>query len=90
QEKKDYFVNLVLSKEKLSERWEKFGFDREEKDTGKILEDVYTKFNVKKIDLTVKELRKKMVEDPANQEQYLKKMQEELRRKQKLLNFLRR
>ncbi len=31
-----------------------------------------------------------MVEDPANQEQYLKKMQEELRRKQKLLNFLRR
>lgn len=89
QKYKDYFVNLVFSKEKLSEKWGKFGYTDDEKDPQKMLEDVYTKLNVKKIDLSVQEIRKKLIEDPENQEVYLKKMQEELRRKQKLLNLLR-
>ncbi|MGC8749029.1 MAG: DNA primase [Candidatus Kapaibacteriota bacterium] len=90
QDKKDYFVNLVFSKEKLSEKWEKFGYEIEEKDIHKILEDIFTKLKVKKIDLLVKEIRQKMVEDPGNKELYLKKIQEELGRKQKLLKILRR
>ncbi|MCX7908797.1 MAG: DNA primase [Ignavibacteria bacterium] len=90
QEKKDFFVNLVFSKEKLSENWEKFGHSFEDKDYQKVLEDVFTRLRVRKIDFLVDEMRKKIIEDPENQEQYLKFMQEQLRTKQKLLSKLRR
>lgn len=89
QDKKDYFVNLVFSKEKFSENWERFGHNLEDKDFQKLLEETFIKFKIKKIECIVKELRKKMLEEPENQDALLKKMQEYLVSKQKLLNKIR-
>lgn len=86
QEIKDYFLNLAFSKEKLSENWEKYGISIQEKDYQKVVEDVFIKFQIKKIDLTVAEMRKQIMQNPENQETLLKKIQEQLIKKQKLLN----
>ncbi len=89
QEKKDYFVNLVFSKEKHSENWKRYGHSLDEINNLLALEGILNKFEIKKIDLEVEEIRKKIVEDRANQDAYLIKMQELLRTKQKLLSKIR-
>ncbi len=86
QETKDFFLNLVFSKEKLSENWEKYGISIQEKDYQKLLEDLLIKFQIRKIDLSVAEIRKQIVHNPENQDMLLKKIQEQLIKKQKLLN----
>jgi len=87
-EKKEYFVNLAFPKERTSETWEKFGHSIDEKDYQKILEDVYNKLRIKKIDLIVSDIRSRLTKEPENEDSLLKQLQEQLQIKQRLVNKL--
>jgi hypothetical protein len=85
---KNYFINLVFSKEEVSKHWERFGFAEIEKDFNRILRDAFTRLKIKKIEFKTREIQNLIANDPMNQEKYLKELQELFRTKQKLLNSL--
>jgi len=85
---KNYFINLVFSKEKTSKNWEKFGYTEIENDFHKIIRDAFTRLKIKKIEFKTREVQKLITQDPLNQDKHLKELQELVRTKQKLINSL--
>ncbi len=85
---RNFFINLAFSKQEPSKNWERFGFTQIDKDIHKILRDAFTRLKIKKIEIKIQEVHKKIVEDSANKEKHLKELQDLTRAKQKLLSSL--
>ncbi|MGQ9818967.1 MAG: DNA primase [Candidatus Kapaibacteriales bacterium] len=86
---KNKLIDISFSSEELSENWRKFGFDTEDSDIDKVLNDIVTKIKIRHIDEELITIKTTMNEPNSQVQGLLEKYQELIKRRQMLLTSLR-
>lgn len=89
QDLKTKLIDISFSSEEISENWRKFGYDTEDSDIDKVLNDIVTRIKIRHIDEELVTIKAVFNESNANLQGLLQKYQELIHRKQKLLSSLR-
>lgn len=89
QDIKTKLIDISFRREEISENWRKFGYNTDDSDIDKVLNDIVKRIKIRRVDAELITIKAKLNEPGSDLPELLHRYQELTQRKQKLLSSLR-